>query len=58
MVDLIQNHKTAEEEPRYNLFSRLLDANDNESLSGDEAKLSTRELLSALFHYLVHFILL
>ena len=59
MVDLIRNRKTAEDtEQRHNLFSRLLDANDNESISGGEAKLSTRELLGALFHYPVDFILL
>jgi hypothetical protein len=59
MVDLIQDRKTAEEEgQQHNLFSRLLDANDDESLSGGEAKLSTRELLGMLFHYSVHYILL
>ena len=59
MVDLIQDRKTAEEkEPHHNLFSRLLDANDDEGISGGEAKLSMRELLGALLHYLVHFILL
>jgi hypothetical protein len=58
MVDLIQDRTTAEEkEQQHNIFSRLLDANDEEGMSGG-AKLSTRELLGALLHYLVHFILL
>jgi hypothetical protein len=54
MSDLIQDRKTKEKkELRYDLFSSLLDANDDQGLSEGEAKLSTRELFGELSQYLV-----
>jgi hypothetical protein len=54
MADLIQDRKTSEKkELRYDLFSSLLDANDDQDLSEGEAKLSTRELFGELSQYLV-----
>ncbi|KIM82712.1 hypothetical protein PILCRDRAFT_7625 [Piloderma croceum F 1598] len=50
MSDLIQDRKTKEKtELRYDLFSSLLDANDDQGLSEGEAKLSTRELFGNIF---------
>jgi hypothetical protein len=54
MADLIQDRKTSEKkELRYDLFSSLLDANDDQDLSEGEAKLSTRELFGELSQYLI-----
>jgi hypothetical protein len=54
MADLIQDRKTSEKkELRYDLFSSLLDANDDQDLSEGEAKLSTKELFGELSQYLV-----
>ena len=49
MSDLIHDRKASEKkEERHDLFSSLLDANDNEDPSEAESKLSTRELFGAL----------
>jgi len=57
MVEMIQHRKTLEKkEQRYDLLSSLLDANDDEDLG--VAKLSTKELFGALFHYSVDAVVL
>jgi cytochrome P450 len=59
MVDLIEERKTSQKKQRYDLFSSLLDAyDDDEALSEGETKLSTRELFGALFCHLEDVILL
>ncbi|KAK7457059.1 hypothetical protein VKT23_010361 [Stygiomarasmius scandens] len=53
MMEMIANRRNAEKkEERYDLFSSLLDANDEESPDG-EAKLTERELIGNIFIFLV-----
>lgn len=49
MVEMIHSRKNSEKgEQRYDLFSSLLEANDDEDISGGDVKLSTSELLGRL----------
>ncbi|KAK7457058.1 hypothetical protein VKT23_010360 [Stygiomarasmius scandens] len=53
MMEMITNRRNAEKkEERYDLFSSLLDANDEESPDG-EAKLTERELIGNIFIFLI-----
>ena len=59
MVNLIHDHKSSEKkEEKRGLFNSLLDANDDEKLSEGEVKLSTKELIGALFYCPVDLVLL
>jgi len=50
MVEMIHSRKNSEKgEQRYDLFSSLLEANDDEDISGGDVKLSTSELLGNVF---------
>lgn len=51
MLEMIRARRTAEKEERYDLFSSLLDANDDEDLLEGETKLTDRELLG---NFLLH----
>ena len=52
MVEMIHSRKKLEKnEQRYDLFSSLLEANDDEDISGDDVKLSTSELLGEIEQY-------
>ncbi|PBK99829.1 cytochrome P450 [Armillaria gallica] len=53
MLEMIANRRTEEKEERYDLFSSLLDANDDEGLMGGEAKLTDPELLGNIFIFLL-----
>ncbi|KAK0437997.1 cytochrome P450 [Armillaria borealis] len=51
MLEMIRARRTSEKEERYDLFSSLLDANDEEDLLGGDTTLSDQELLgNFLFH--------
>ena len=52
MADLIQDRKE-KKELRYDLFSSLLDANDDQDISEGNVKLTTRELFGELSQYLI-----
>lgn len=53
MVEMIQARKASEKkEERFDLFSSLLEANDDDDISGDEVKLTTGELVGKL-HLLI-----
>lgn len=46
---MIQARKASEKkEERFDLFSSLLEANDDDDISGDEVKLTTGELVGKL----------
>ncbi|KAG7445093.1 cytochrome P450 [Guyanagaster necrorhizus] len=54
MLEMIRNRRTtAKKEERYDLFSNLLDANDDELLVEGEAKLTDQELLGNIFVFLL-----
>ncbi|KAK0239242.1 cytochrome P450 [Armillaria nabsnona] len=53
MLEMIRARRTAEKEERYDLFSSLLDANDDEDLLEGETKLTDRELLGNIFIFLL-----
>ncbi|PBK99821.1 cytochrome P450 [Armillaria gallica] len=53
MLEMIRARRTAEKEERYDLFSSLLDANDDEGLLEGETKLTDRELLGNIFVFLL-----
>ncbi|SJL04168.1 uncharacterized protein ARMOST_07528 [Armillaria ostoyae] len=53
MLEMIANRRKAEKEERYDLFSSLLDANDDEGLMGGEAKLTDPELLGNIYIFLL-----
>jgi len=49
MIEMIQDRKTAEtKEERYDLFTSLLSANDDEDTFSGDKKLSTSELVGTL----------
>ncbi len=56
MLEMIRNRRTAEQKgERYDLFSSLLDANDDEDGGGGgETKLTDQELLGKfIFHHIL-----
>lgn len=50
MLDSIEARRTVEAKTeRYDLFTNLIDANNDEDIAGDDPKLSTKELLGSCF---------